>query len=315
LGTERWGPVSDSSKFAQERPEEQFMRIPRHRLAALLIMAWGAATALAQVPSGAASGARSMWQVVFDGIEWPAYLILAGSLVTIALIVEHFIVVRPVAIAPVEQVKRARRLIERRDFRVCVERMRKSSTFFARVMTAALEHARHGFDAMHNAALEKSGELSGQMFRKVEYMNIIGNLGPLLGLLGTVYGMIIAFGALGAGGGAAATDAGGLATGISLALVNTLLGLGLAIVGLGFFGVCRNRVDSFTVQATVQALDLLEYFRPVGSTMPGTEPPRTQRPGASSATGRPGTTGRSTPPGTSAPRPPMPAMPPRSPER
>jgi hypothetical protein len=41
-----------------------------------------------------------------------------------------------------------------------------------------------------------------------------------------------------------------------------MLGLALAIIGLGFFGVCRNRVDQLTVEATVQVLDLLEYFRP-----------------------------------------------------
>jgi biopolymer transport protein ExbB len=232
--------------------------------------------------------------VVADGIQWPAWFILAGSLVTIALIVEHFLIVRQVTIAPGEQVRRAKQLIERRDFRDCLERMRKSSTFFARVMTASLQHARHGFEAMHDAALEKSGELSGQMFRKVEYMNIIGNLGPLLGLLGTVYGMIIAFNALGQSGGVAGTDAGGLAVGISLALVNTLLGLGLAIVGLGFFGVCRNRVDSLTVQATVQVLDLLEYFRPAPATTPSV--------GAVRA-----------PLSASSPRPAMPARPAQSP--
>lgn len=232
------------------------------------------AAALAQEVTAAAE-TRSMWSVVLDGIEWPAFLILAGSLATIALIVEHFIVVRQTTVAPPEQVKKVRRLIERRNFRECLERTRKSSTFFARVMTAALGHGRHGFDAMHEAAVEKSGELSGQMFRKVEYMNIFGNLGPLLGLLGTVYGMIIAFSALGQGGGAAGADAGGLATGIALALVNTLLGLGLAIVGLGFFGVCRNRVDSLTVQATVQVLDLLEYFRPVPEASTGSTPAET----------------------------------------
>jgi len=255
----------------------------------------GAAAAFAQT-AATATETRSMWGVVAKGIEWPAWLILAGSLVTITLIVEHFIVVRRATIAPRDQVKKARTLIERRNFRECLDRMRKSSTFFARVMTASLQHARHGFDAMHEAALEKSGEVSGQMFRKVEYMNIIGNLGPLLGLLGTVYGMIIAFSALGEGGGAAGTDAGGLATGISLALVNTLLGLGLAIVGLGFFGVCRNRVDALTVQATVEVLDLLEYFRPVpaGSGPVGQEAARAPRPG---------------------PAAPIPAMPPRSPGR
>jgi biopolymer transport protein ExbB len=246
-------------------------------LAMCLTIGCGVATAVAQVGAPAASETRSMWQVVADGVEWPAWFILAGSVVTIALIVEHFLVVRHVTIAPVEQVRKAKHLIERRNFRDCLERMRKSSTFFARVMTASLEHARHGFDAMHNAALEKSGELSGQMFRKVEYMNVIGNLGPLMGLLGTVYGMIIAFNALGQGGGVAGVDAGGLATGISLALVNTLLGLGLAIVGLGFFGVCRNRVDALTVQATVQVLDLLEYFRPVPAVPQSLEPQRSAR--------------------------------------
>jgi biopolymer transport protein ExbB len=264
-------------------------------LAACLAILFGVQAALAQA-APAATG--SIWQVVRDGIRWPAWFILAGSLVTIALIVEHFIIVRAVTIAPTEQVRRAKYLIERRNFRECLERMRKSSTFFARVMTASLEHARHGFDAMHDAAVEKSGELSGQMFRKVEYMNIIGNLGPLMGLLGTVYGMIIAFGALGQGGGEAGTDAGGLAVGIALALVNTLLGLGLAIVGLGFFGVCRNRVDAFTTQATVQVLDLLEYFRPAPPVPHGVESQRPAR--AVSSTGTP---------------PPVPAMPPRPTDR
>ncbi|MFQ5805643.1 MAG: MotA/TolQ/ExbB proton channel family protein [Phycisphaerae bacterium] len=271
------------------------------RSLALCFVIVPAATALAQVVTATPPETRSMWQVVRDGIQWPAYLILAGSLVTIALIVEHFIVVRPVTTAPTEQVRKAKYLIERRNFRECLERMRKSSTFFARVMTASLEHARHGFDAMHDAALEKSGELSGQMFRKVEYMNIFGNLGPLMGLLGTVYGMIIAFGALGQGGGVAGTDAGGLAIGIALALVNTLLGLGLAIVGLGFFGVCRNRVDAFTTQATVQVLDLLEYFRPVPAVPHGVEPARPAAAGSSARAAAP----------SSSP-PPTPAMPPRT---
>lgn len=235
------------------------------RGAAALLGAWALpqlAWAQAGAPLDAPASATSMWRVIYDGIEWPAYLILLGSLVTIALVIEHFVNVRAATIAPPAQVKHARQLIERRKFRECVDSMRKSSTFFAQTMSAALRHARHGFDAMHAAASDKSNELAGRMFRKVEYLNILGNLGPLMGLLGTVYGMIYAFSALAAGGGEA--ESGQLARGISLALVNTLLGLMLAIVGLGFFGWCRNRVDQLTIQATVQAFDLLEYFRPAG---------------------------------------------------
>jgi biopolymer transport protein ExbB len=216
------------------------------------------APALAQGADGAPQ--QSLLNIIRQGIEVPSYFILIGSVVTIALIVEHFVTVRLAGIAPLAQVRRARTQIEARNFRECLESLKKSRTFFAYVMTAALQHARHGFEAMHEAALEKSGELSGRMYRKAEYLNIIGNLGPLLGLLGTVWGMIEAFGSLGAGGGAA--GAGELAGGISKALVNTLLGLALAIVGIGFFGLCRNRIESLTVAATVQSLDLLEYFRP-----------------------------------------------------
>ncbi len=232
-------------------------------------LAWG------QPVEGGAT--QSILEIFWQGIELPTYLIVAGSAAAVALVVEHFLTVRRVSICPVEQVRRARTNIERRRFRECLDEVQKSSTFFARVMAAALKHARHGFDAMHAAALEKSGELSGQMQRKVEYLNIMGNLGPLLGLLGTVWGMIEAFGALGAAGGQA--GAGDLATGISKALVNTLLGLALGIVGLGFFGVCRNRIESLTVSATVEALDLLEYFRAA----PGGARPAEQRGGAAAA--------------------------------
>ncbi len=241
------------------------------RFAVWSILALGAGVAAGQTslpaagsgapPPVAATSSTSLWNVVWTGLEWPGFLILAGSVTILTLIVEHFITVRRATIAPVEQVRRARELIERRSLSDCFNAMRQSSTFFAQVMTASLQHARHGFEAMHAAALEKSGELSGRLFRKVEYMNILGNLGPLLGLLGTVLGMIVAFAGLGSAGGQAGADAGALARGISLALVNTLLGLALAIIGVGFFGVCRNRVDALTVQATVQALDLLEFFR------------------------------------------------------
>ncbi|MFO0840229.1 MAG: MotA/TolQ/ExbB proton channel family protein [Phycisphaerae bacterium] len=232
-------------------------------LFAAAIVAASVVAAQTGAPPAPAGKSASLLSIVWQGIEWPAYFIVIGSVVVIALIAEHFITIRGAAIAPAEQFNRAKLLIEARSFRECFDTMRGSSTFFARLMAAALGHARHGFDAMHEAAIEKSGELSGKMFRKVEYLSMIGNLGPLMGLLGTVYGMIVAFSEISGGGGAA--DPSRLTRGISLALVNTMLGLMLAVVGLGFFSVCRNRVDSLTTAATVQVLDLLEYFRPAAA--------------------------------------------------
>jgi len=257
----------------------------------------GVAGALAQ-PTGNAPpedfGPRrvSVWGIIGRGIEWPAYLIFAGSIVAIALIIDQFLTVRVSTMVPPAQVRRVRQMIERRQFRECMNAVQRSSTFFAQTMAAALRHAPHGYESMRSAALDRSGELSGRMFRRVEYLNILGNLGPLLGLLGTVYGMIKAFGALGAGGGEAASDAGALAEGISLALVNTLLGLILAVIGMGFFGWCRNRLDALSVQATVQVLDLLEYFRPRPSATTAPPPPAPVPPAGGAAPVAPGPTRR-----------------------
>ncbi|MGE3182106.1 MAG: MotA/TolQ/ExbB proton channel family protein [Phycisphaerae bacterium] len=217
-----------------------------------------AAPAFAQSAPAATPQKQSLLNIFFQGIEVPTFFIFIGSFVAIFLIVEHFISVRQATIAPPDQVKRVRRLIEQRNLRECVESLQKSATYFARTMGAALQHAPHGFDAMHEAAVEKAGELSGRLYRKVEYLNILGNLGPLLGLLGTVWGMIEAFGALG-GSGSSADE---LGNGISKALVNTALGLVLAIIGLAFYGVCRNRIGTLTDASTVETLNLLEYFRP-----------------------------------------------------
>ncbi len=227
---------------------------------AVLLLSVLPALAQGTGPAAAAGKRESLLEIFKKGIEVPSYFIVAGSLVVIALIIEHFLNVRGATIAPLDQVKRAKEQIESRSFRECLDGLKESQTYFARVMTVAMQHARHGFEAMHEAAIEKSGELSGRMFRKAEYLNIIGNLGPLLGLLGTVWGMIEAFGSLSTAGGAAGASE--LAGGISKALVNTLAGLALAIMGIGFFGLCRNRIDSLTTAATVEALDLLEYFRP-----------------------------------------------------
>lgn len=104
------------------------------------------------------------------------------------------------------------------------------------------------------------GEQTADQFRKIEFLNIIGNLGPLLGLLGTVLGMINAFQAMTESGGQA--DPGKLAGGISQALCHTMLGLLLAIPCLASFGVLRTMVDRLTVSGALLAEELLLAIKP-----------------------------------------------------
>ena len=91
-------------------------------------------------------------------------------------------------------------------------------------------------------------ERSARLFRKIEYLSVIGNIAPMVGLLGTVTGMIFAFQQVATTQGAA--GAGDLAEGIYQALVTTVGGLIVAIPSLGAFAIFRNRVDHLVAEAS-----------------------------------------------------------------
>jgi biopolymer transport protein ExbB len=111
----------------------------------------------------------------------------------------------------------------------------------------------------------------------IEYLNIIGNLGPLLGLLGTVLGMIEAFNEMSAAGGQARPDQ--LAGGISKALAHTFMGLTLAVPCLAAFGWLRTVVDRLTVRGALIAEELLLMVKPAEAKQPA--------PGAAAPAGGP----------------------------
>jgi biopolymer transport protein ExbB len=224
-----------------------------------------AAATSAYAADDAAVEKVSFLQILIHGAQWPGIFIALMSLASVTIIIEHFWTIRRITMFPESELEATRRFIEDRKFKECVEFVRNGRSMFADVLTASLRHGRHGFDAMRAAAEERAGAWGSRLFRRVEYLNIIGNLSPLLGLLGTVLGMIEAFSAMQEAHGAYKPE--NLAGGISLALVNTFLGLAVAIVSLGFFGLCRNRVDAMTVAAQAAVLDLLEYFRP-GAVVP-----------------------------------------------
>lgn len=227
-------------------------------LCMIVVLASGFGTVVAAA-DGQPEGGSSLIDILRHA-EWTGIIILLMSIASVTIIAEHFLTIRRSTIVPAVEVENARQMIEKREFKEVIEYVRDRKSMFADVLTSSLRHGRHGFEAMHEAAEERSGAWTSRLFRRVEYLHIIGNLGPLMGLLGTVLGMMKAFLAMKATHGAYKPE--DLAEGIGLALVNTFLGLSVAIVSLGFFGVCRNRVDMLTVAAHAAALDVLEYFRP-----------------------------------------------------
>ena len=127
------------------------------------------------------------------------------------------------------------------------------------VLAASLDKKDFGYGAMVEAAEEVGIAEHTKYTAKVGWIGLFGSSATLLGLLGTVSGIIGAF--LGMGSQQGAVDPSKLATSIGEALVCTFIGLSIAIVALYFFFFLRNRVNQAALDTSVYVKEILDYFR------------------------------------------------------
>lgn len=252
--------------------------VSKFRLALMLVMiglslmivshAWGQTI----TPAGGATPIKrqGILSLIAGDITFVSVTIILLSVVGVTLIIQGFIQCRREVFMPSATLNTIRELIAQKRFRELIDFTEADPSFVSRAINPALKRA-PSFAAMKEAMETALGEQTAEQFRRIEYLNIIGNLGPLLGLLGTVLGMIDAFEALHAAGGQA--DPATLAFGISEALTHTMLGLMLAVPCLAAFGVLRTMVDRLTVQGALEAEDILLMIRPVEA-RPATAAPR-----------------------------------------
>lgn len=126
-------------------------------------------------------------------------------------------------------------------------------TMLGRAAFAGLSRVSDGRDAARAAIDEVVEERAMHLLRRIEYLNVIGNISPMIGLLGTVLGMIQAFSRIFAAGGGM-PEAGKLAGDIAVALVTTFWGILIAIPALTTFALFRNRIDTYAAE-TVKLCD------------------------------------------------------------
>lgn len=223
------------------------------------------------------------WQLVTSG-GWPGMALLGVllllSLMALALVVEQFATLRTARLAPDGLAGRLRKLLEAGDLdgarSVC-----RDGGMLGVVVDAALAEASElsasstpAWPAVEKAMEDAAEAEAARLLRRIDYLAVIGNLAPMVGLLGTVVGMIFAFREVAATQGAA--TAGELASGIYQALVTTVGGLLVAIPSLGAFAVLRNRVDAIAAEVTSQAEHATKPLKRVlsGGTPPRVQPPR-----------------------------------------
>lgn len=258
------------------RTQIEHSRIRRPTLRALtwaagaIAGAWvlsGVTSAVAQTggPTGSPGAAAgvSIWALFQQSFDLFTILIVTGSVASLAIIVRSAIVIRRDIVLPPESTSAIRSLVAERRWPELQRYVAEDQGFVGRVLHETLPKVKAAGVGGGGAGIREAAEIAAdneslRRFKEIELLGVLGNLGPLLGLVGTVWGMIIAFTAIGETGGQAA--AAQLSTGIAKALFHTFLGLTLAIPSLLAFGVFRERLDRLCAEGTMLVTDATDVI-------------------------------------------------------
>ena len=228
----------------------------------------GAAAPLQKPPS-------TFFEIVFSGgpIGVAIMLVLIGlSLTSAYLVFEHAFSIRRQVILPDGIGDTVRQAIAAGRFSEAEQLCRSQPSFLSFVLLQGLTELEGGWSEVEKALEDALAEQAARLFRRIEYLSVLANLAPMLGLLGTVVGMVLCFQQVASTQGNA--GAAQLAEGIYQALVTTVAGLMIAIPSLGAFAIFRNRVDQFVAEGAYIALHVFAPLkRRKQSQKPGAAPP------------------------------------------
>jgi len=200
------------------------------------------------------------------------WTLLSLSVVNVGLIGYLALTNQRKSIVPLGVIAEVRRLMTTGSYRQAIELTQKDQSFFSQVLHSGLIQANGGLAAMIRALEQTADVLITTRMRPIELLYMLGQVSPMMGLLGTVYGIIFAFRVFVSMGGHASPAL--LAGGIGTALVATFWGLVVAIPALASYSILRNKVDQLTMEAMVSAEELLTQFRskPAAASSPAPKP-------------------------------------------
>jgi biopolymer transport protein ExbB len=209
----------------------------------------------ANKPAADAPKKRNMISHMAHSVGWTfGAILLAVSICLVALIVLLAMELRMGAAVPPGFVEDFTDTVNKRRFKEAYEMAREDGSFLGRVMTTGMSRLQYGIEDAREAAFNMVESIKAGKEQLVTYLATIGTLGPMLGLVGTVYGMILSFMELGSGGTPSPSR---LADGISHALVVTLLGVALSVPAIFCHAFFRNRLIRISMDVSNVSDDLL----------------------------------------------------------
>ena len=186
-------------------------------------------------------------------------VLLILSVVALALVIEGFINLKRDKFAPPDLIDELEALFEEGNYQEALDLCENQRTYLTNVVAAGLGKLGHNFETIQTAVREMQEEETVKLFQKVGWLSIIAATAPLIGLLGTMLGMFITFGAIAAAAGSVQPAT--LAYGIKMKLVTTIMGLCIAIPMSLMFFMFRNKVMRATIEVNAITEELFDRFR------------------------------------------------------
>ena len=220
------------------------------------------ATTAAAGPGETTGGTRSesflRWMYRASG---PIGLVILGmSIYLVAVVVWMSYHYRRSVALPEPLARDLNELLAQKRFPDAYQRAAADPSFLAQTLAAGVRKLPAGIPAAQRAMEMVNDDITMEMEHRTTYLATVGTLGPMIGLVGTVYGMILSFRVMAVEGGA--PQASLLAAGISTALFATLEGIALAVPAIACYAFFRNRIARLSLEVEIAAESFLEQFGP-----------------------------------------------------
>jgi biopolymer transport protein ExbB len=189
-------------------------------------------------------------------------IFLSLSFTLVALFVMNLLTARRDNVVPVHLVEGFEAHLNEKRYQEAYEMAKNDESFLGQVLSAGLAKLSAGYEQAIEAMQEVGEEENMKLEHRLSYMALIGTISPMVGLFGTVHGMITSFSVI--ANTQSQPKASELAEGISTALFTTLLGLFIAIPAIAAYNILRNRISRLVLEVGILSEGLMSRFENLG---------------------------------------------------
>ena len=188
------------------------------------------------------------------------FVLFGDGAAVIYFAIDSSIMIKPEKLMPKKLMDQVQAAMAEGDIVKAMQACESSPSAMSSIVMAAFQHVEEGFDVIQEAVTAASDLEQEKIQQRLNWISVCGNLGPSLGLLGTVEGMILTFAKLASGG---AGDAAALASSIGQALYTTAGGLVISIPAITAFYSLRNKANRLILRMTATTMEILNSLRNV----------------------------------------------------